>query len=263
MLRRISTLSVTCCLHISEYTGLYLGVPRVVVDMTNIEHITALVTGANRGLGKRFAEQLVARGAKVYAGARRPDTVDIPGVIPIQLDITDPESVRRAAELAGDVNVLVNNAGVSTRAGLLDGAIEDVHLEMDTHFFGTLGVTRAFVPVIERSIAGGGGGAILNVLSVLSWFHPASSGAYSAAKAAAWAMTDAVRDELAPRGIHVAALHVGYMDTDMVSDIPADQKADPAVVAELALDGLLSGATEIIGDELTRTVKAQMSSPRA
>lgn len=232
--------------------------------MTNIEHITALVTGANRGLGKRFAEQLVARGAKVYAAARRPDTIDIPGVIPIQLDITDPESVRRAAELAGDVNVLVNNAGVSTQAGLLDGSLEDIRLEMDTHYFGTLAVIRAFAPGIERTIAENGGtGAILNVLSVLSWFHPASSGAYSAAKAAAWAMTDAVRDELAPRGINVAALHVGYMDTDMVSYIPADQKTDPAIVAKLALDGLLAGKTEILGDELTRTVKSTLSSARS
>lgn len=232
--------------------------------MTNIEHITALVTGANRGLGKRFAEQLVARGAKVYAAARRPDTIDIPGVIPIQLDITDPESVRRAAELAGDVNVLVNNAGVSTQAGLLDGSLDDIRLEMDTHYFGTLAVIRAFAPGIERTIAESGGtGAILNVLSVLSWYHPASSGAYSAAKAAAWAMTDAVRDELAPRGINVAALHVGYMDTDMVSYIPADQKTDPAIVAKLALDGLFAGKTEILGDELTRTVKSTLSDARS
>lgn len=228
--------------------------------MTNYEHITALVSGANRGLGRQFAQQLVARGAKVYAAARRPETVDLPGVIPIQLDITDPESVRRAAELAGDVTVVVNNAGVSTRAGLLDGSIEDIRLEMDTHYFGTLSVIRAFAPIIERNIAGnGGGGAILNVLSVLSWAHPPTSGAYSAAKAAGWAMTDAVRAELAPRGIHVAALHVGYMDTDMVSYIPAEQKTDPAVVARQALDGLFAGAPEILGDELTRTVKAQLS----
>ncbi|MEW5812776.1 MAG: SDR family oxidoreductase [Actinomycetota bacterium] len=219
------------------------------------EHITALVTGANRGLGRRFAEKLLERGATVYAAARRPETVDLPGAIPLQLDITDPESVRRAAETASDVNVVINNAGVSTRAGLLDGPIEDIRLEMETHYFGTLGVIRAFVPVLERN----GGGRILNVLSVLSWAHPPTSGAYSAAKAAGWALTDAVRAELAPRGIHVAALHVGYMDTDMVTYIPADQKTDPAVVAELALDGLFAGRPEILGDELTRTVKAHLS----
>lgn len=219
--------------------------------------VVALVTGANRGLGRRFAEDLVARGAKVYGAARRPETVDIDGVIPVQLDITDPESIRRAAEQAGDVTVLINNAGVSTRAELLTGALDDIRLEMETHYFGTLQVLRAFAPIIE----GNGGGSILNVLSVLSWAHPQTSGAYSAAKAAAWAMTDAVRAELAPRGVHVAALHVGYMDTDMVSYIPADQKSDPAVVAALALDGLFAGAPEILADELTRTVRAGLSAP--
>jgi NAD(P)-dependent dehydrogenase (short-subunit alcohol dehydrogenase family) len=223
------------------------------------QQITALVTGANRGLGKRFATQLVERGAKVYAAARRPETIDIAGVIPVQLDITDPESVARAASLAGDVNVVINNAGVSTRAQLLTGDIDDVRLEMETHYFGTLAVTRAFAPIIEAN----GGGQILNVLSVLSWFHAPTAGAYSAAKAAAWAMTDAVRQELAPRGVHVAALHVGYMDTDMADFVPADQKTDPSVVAKLALDGLFAGEPEILADDMTRAVKAQLSATPA
>ncbi|MDT5008469.1 MAG: hypothetical protein QOH57_86 [Mycobacterium sp.] len=217
--------------------------------------VTALVTGANRGLGRQFAIELLARGAKVYGAARRPETVDTPGVIPIQIDITDPEAVRRAAEVAPDVTVLINNAGVSTGASLLSGKIEDVRLEMETHYFGTLDVTRVFAPVIERN----GGGAILNVLSVLSWFHSPEAGAYSAAKAAAWAMTDAVRQELAPRGVAVTALHVGYMDTDMVKDVPAEKKIDPAVVAKLALDGLFAGEKEVLADDLTRSVKAQLS----
>ena len=219
------------------------------------EQITAFVTGANRGLGKRFAEELVERGAKVYAAARRPETIDVPGVIPVQLDITDPESIARAAELAADVNVLINNAGVSTGASLLTGSLDDVRLEMDTHYFGTLSVTRAFVPVIEAN----GGGSILNVLSVLSWFHAPEFGAYSAAKAAGWAMTDAIRQELVPRGIHVASLHVGYMDTDMAAHAPADQKVDPSTVAKLALDGLFAGEPEVLADDLTRNVKAQLS----
>ena len=218
-------------------------------------HITALVTGANRGLGKQFAAQLVGRGAKVYAAARRPETIELAGVEPVQLDITDPTSVRRAADLAGDVTVLINNAGTATRAGLLSGAFEDVRLEMETHYFGTLSVIRAFVPVIE----GNGGGAILNMLSVLSWLHAPGSGAYSAAKAAGWAMTDALRQELAPRGIQVTAVHVGYMDTEMAAFAPADQKTDPAVVAQLALDGLLAGEPEVLADDLTRATKAQLS----
>jgi NAD(P)-dependent dehydrogenase (short-subunit alcohol dehydrogenase family) len=217
--------------------------------------IPALGTGANRGLGRRFAAQLVERGAKVYAAARRPETIDLPGVIPVQLDITDPDSVARAAALAGDVNVLINNAGVSTGAQLLTGSMDDVRQEMETHYFGTLSVTRAFVPIIEAN----GGGSILNVLSVLSWAHFPAVGAYSAAKAAGWAMTDALRQELAPRGIHVAALHVGYMDTDMADFVPADQKTDPAVVAKQALDGLFAGEPEVLADDLSRTVKAQLS----
>ena len=226
--------------------------------MTN-QQITALVTGANRGLGKRFATQLVERGAKVYAAARRPETIDIPGVIPVQLDITDPESVARAASLGGDVNVVINNAGVATNAALLTGPIDDVRLEMETHYFGTLAVTRAFAPIIEAN----GGGSILNVLSVLSWLHAPAFGAYSAAKAASWAMTDALRQELAPRGIHVAALHVGFMDTDMAAFAPADQKIDPSVVAKLALDGLFAGEPEILADDTTRAVKAQLSATPA
>lgn len=227
----------------------------------NTDNVVALVTGANRGLGRRFAEQLVARGAKVYAAARRPETIDIPGVVPIALDITDPDSIHRAAERAGDVNVLVNNAGVSTRANLLEGSLDDIRLEMETHYFGTLQMIRAFAPVIERNADVAGGGAILDVLSVLSWLHPPTSGAYSAAKAAAWALTDAMRTELAPRGIHVAALHVGYMDTDMVGYIPADQKTDPGAVARQALDGLFAGEPEILGDDLTRNTRANLSAP--
>jgi len=222
-----------------------------------MEHVIALVTGANRGLGRRFAAEFVERGAKVYAAARRPETIDLPGVTPVQLDITDPESVRRAADFAGDVNVLVNNAGISTRASLLTGSLDDVRLEMETHYFGTLNVTRAFAPIIERN----GGGAILNVLSVLSWMHLPVSGAYSAAKAASWAMTDALREELRPRGIHVAALHVGFMDTDMADFVPADQKSDPGVVAKIALDGLFAGEPEILADQVSRTVKARLSQP--
>lgn len=222
------------------------------------DHITVLVTGANRGLGRKIAEELLARGAKVYAGARRVETVDLPGAIPVQIDITDPESVRRAAGLASDVTVLVNNAGISTRANLLSGPMQDIRAEMETHYFGTLNVIREFVPVLDRN----GGGSILNVLSVLSWLHPAASGAYASAKAAAWAMTDALTAELGPRGIRVSALHVGYMDTDMVTYIPAEQKSDPATIARIAVDGLLAGVSEILADDVSKQAKAGLSAVR-
>ncbi|MEU4240187.1 SDR family oxidoreductase [Actinoplanes sp. NPDC026619] len=223
------------------------------MDITNS---VAVVTGANRGLGRHFAAQLLERGAKVYAGARVPGSIDLPGAIPLQLDITDPASIERAAKVASDATLLINNAGTYLNQPLIGGDLDLIRQEMETHYFGTLGVTRAFVPVLEAN----GGGAILNVLSVLSWWHPANAGAYSAAKAAGWALTRAVRDELAPRGIAVSALHVGYMDTDMAATIPADQKTDPALVARQALDGLAEGNPEILADDVTRTVKAGLGS---
>jgi NAD(P)-dependent dehydrogenase (short-subunit alcohol dehydrogenase family) len=225
------------------------------MDLTNS---VALVTGANRGLGRVFAQQLLARGAKVYAAARNPESVDLPGAVPIQLDVTDPASVERAAKAAPDVTFLINNAGSATGQTLIAGDLDRIRLEMETHFFGTLQVTRAFAPIIEAN----GGGAVLNVLSVLSWAHPGAIGAYSAAKAAAWGQTDAVREELASKGIAVSALHVGYMDTDMAAHIPADQKIDPAIVAELALDAVAAGRAEIIADDFTREVKNALSAPR-
>src|SRR5262249_13658397 len=135
------------------------------------------------------------------------------------------------------------------------GDFDQIRLEMETHYFGALTVLREFAPVIEAN----GGGAILNVLSVLSWVHRSNYGAYSAAKAAAWAMTDVAREELAPKGIHVAALHVGYMATDMASYVPEGDKTDPAVVAAIALDGIVEGKPEIIADERTRQVKQGLS----
>ncbi|MCO5997336.1 SDR family oxidoreductase [Actinoallomurus rhizosphaericola] len=221
-----------------------------------IEGSVAVVTGGNRGFGRHLATRLVERGAKVYAAARRPETVDVPGAVPLRLDITDPASVREAAAVATDATLLINNAGIFTATSLIDGDVEDIRREMETHYFGTLGVTRAFAPIIEAN----GGGAILNVLSVLSWWHAPAVGAYAAAKAAGWAMTNALRQELAPKGIHVAGLHVGYMDTDMASGVTAP-KSDPAVIAEIALDGLAADTAEILADEVSRKVKRNLSAP--
>ena len=219
-----------------------------------IEGSTALVTGANRGLGRRFAEELVARGAQVYAGARNPESVDLAGVTPIALDITDPVSVAAAAAATGDVSLLINNAGSATGAGLLDGSLADIKLELDTHFFGTLAVTRAFAPQLAAAGASVGGSAVLNVLSVLSWVSFPAIGAYAAAKAAEWSLTNALRQELAGQGTQVTALHVGYMDTDMARHVTAP-KTDPAVVAKLALDGLAAGQFEVVADEVSQQVQ--------
>ncbi|MDX3452083.1 SDR family oxidoreductase [Streptomyces sp. ME02-8801-2C] len=220
---------------------------------------TAVVTGANRGLGRRLAEQLVQRGAKVYAAARRPETVDLDGVTPLRLDVTDQATIREAARVASDATVLINNAGISLGIPLIAGDLAAVRAEMGTNFHGPLAVTREFAPVIEAN----GGGAVLNILSVISWWHPAQAGSYAASKAAAWAMSNAVREELAPRGITVSALHVGLMDTDMTAGMPTADKADPADVAAQALDGIEAALPEILADDVTRHVKQGLSQTHA
>lgn len=215
---------------------------------------TVLVTGANRGLGREFARQALERGARVLAAARNPDAVDLPGVRRLRLDITDPDSVRRAAEEAGDVQVLINNAGIATATDLLTGDLARIRAEMETAFFGTLAVTRAFAPVLARN----GGGAVLNVMSVLSFRVFPGNGAYAAAKAAEWALTNSTRLELAAQGTQVLGLHVSATDTDMMAgwDVP---KNDPADVVRQALDALEAGADEVLADQETRDVKARLA----
>jgi NAD(P)-dependent dehydrogenase (short-subunit alcohol dehydrogenase family) len=222
-----------------------------------INGATALVTGANRGLGRRITQALLDRGAaKVYAAARDPRSIDLPGVIPVRLDITDPAQVAAAAELANDVDLLINNAGSSTQSALLDGDLADIRLEIETHYFGTLHMARAFAPVL----AANGGGALVNVLSVLSWTTIPGSSAYSAAKAAQLSLTNALRVRLADQKTQVTGLHVGYMDTDMAAHV-AEPKNDPAVVANQLLDGIEAGEPEVLADELSRNVRAALSGP--
>jgi NAD(P)-dependent dehydrogenase (short-subunit alcohol dehydrogenase family) len=219
----------------------------------NIEGSVALVTGANRGIGRHFTRQLLERGAKkVYATMRTPE--ELPGVEVLRLDITDPASVAAAAAVAGDVTLLINNAGVSTYQNLVTGDLEKIRLEMETHYFGTMHMVRAFAPILARN----GGGAILNVLSLLSWMSYDGANAYSAAKAAGWSLTNGIRLELAGQGTTVTGLHMGSTDTDMMAgwDI---EKNDPADVVRAALDGLEAGEVEILADQDTVQVKAALS----
>ncbi|HEY3630701.1 MAG TPA: SDR family oxidoreductase [Jatrophihabitantaceae bacterium] len=220
----------------------------------DIASSTALVTGANRGLGRALATELLRRGATVYAGARNPDAVDLPGIKAVRLDITDPASIAATAEVAQDVDLLINNAGVGTGADLLDGDLDQIRLEMETHYFGTLATTRAFAPVIEAN----GGGSILNILSIVSWIASPQLGGYSAAKSAEWSLTNALRQQLAERKIRVAGLHVGYIDTDLVRHV-TEPKHDADDVARAAIDGLAADAYEIVFDERSRNVQAGLA----
>jgi NAD(P)-dependent dehydrogenase (short-subunit alcohol dehydrogenase family) len=160
-----------------------------------VEGAVALVTGAGRGLGRVFARELVRRGAAtVYGAARDPGAVTEPGVSPVALDITDPVRVAQAARQCADVSLLVNNAGVMTHSPLIGAtSIDGARLEMETNYFGTLAMCRAFTPVL----AANGGGALVNVLSVVSWLTNPVIGSYGASKAAEWALTNDIRIELA------------------------------------------------------------------
>ena len=223
----------------------------------NIANQIALVTGANRGIGEKYVLELLDRGAaKVYATARRPEllTFDDSRVVPLHLDLLDDESVLAAAATASDVTLLVNNAGISTGALLVTGDLADVRREMDTHFWGTLGTIRAFAPVLKAN----GGGAIVNVLSALSWFAAPGSGAYAAAKAAEWNMTNGVRLELAAQGTFVQGVLLGAADTDIMAGYDGP-KIDPRDVPRLAFDGLASGSIEVVVDEWTAMVKASLA----
>lgn len=220
----------------------------------NISEQVAFVTGANRGLGRQLTLELLTRGAKVYTGARNPETIDVPGVIPVKLDITDPQEVAAAAIFAKDVTLLINNAGSSTGASLLEDDVEKIQLEFDTHFFGTLSMIRAFAPIIEKN----GGGSILNILSALSWFSSGSVGAYTAAKAAEWALTNDLRLNLHPHNIRVAGLHVGFMETDMTTGLDAP-KSNPSDIAKIAIDGLEAGSFEILADGNSRMLQAGLA----
>ena len=216
------------------------------------------VTGANRGLGLAFAQAALAAGArKVYAAARDPASVTLPGVVPIQLDVGNAMQVAAAVRDCGDVTLLVNNAGISMGSSFLASpdAIAAARAEFEVNFFGPWALASAFAPVLKAN----GGGAIVNVLSALSWVSFPSVATYSASKSAAWSLTNGLRNELRAQGTQVVALHVGYMDTDMTRGLDAP-KSSPADVARVTLEGVEAGAFEVLADDISRQVKQSLSS---
>jgi NAD(P)-dependent dehydrogenase (short-subunit alcohol dehydrogenase family) len=224
--------------------------------MTQLAHQTVLVTGANRGLGREFVRQLLDRDvAKVYAAARDPRTIDAtdPRVVPLELDVTNAASVARVVDMAQDVSVLINNAGIARGASVLDPDTATLRRELETNLFGPLVLTAAFADrLVERS------GAVVNVASVVSWI--ALGGSYGVSKAALWSATDSMRNELAPRGVQVVGVYVGYVDTDMTAGVEGP-KSDPADVVRQVLDGVEADELEVLADETSRAVRAHLNEP--
>jgi NAD(P)-dependent dehydrogenase (short-subunit alcohol dehydrogenase family) len=223
-----------------------------------IENAVVLVTGANRGIGLAFCRALLARGArKVYAGARTPASVTLPGVQALRLDVNQPADVQAAVQQAGDVTLLINNAGIAQPGGFLAADGEDVARRIfETNFFAMLRISQAFAPVLKAN----GGGGLLNVLSVASWVNGGELAAYSASKAAAWSLTNALRHELAAQRTQVLGLHMAYVDTDLTQgfDVP---KSSPEDIVSRALEALEAGQHEVLADALTQQVKKGMTAP--
>ncbi len=227
--------------------------------MSRIEGTTALVTGANRGIGRAFVEELLRAGAhKVYATARNTATLSelvakgAGRVEPLALDVTKPDMIEAAAQKLSDVALLINNAGITAFEGIIDARSSDpARDEMETNYFGTFNMIRAFSPVL----AANGGGAIINLASIASHVNFPVLGSYSASKAAVHSLTQGVRAELAAQGTLVVGVYPGPVDTDMAANFPMDKTA-PAAVVKSVLEGLEAGTEDIYPDPLSNEMHA-------
>jgi NAD(P)-dependent dehydrogenase (short-subunit alcohol dehydrogenase family) len=219
----------------------------------NIEGCTALVTGANRGLGRAYTEALLAGGAaKVFAAARDPSAISDVRLTPIRLDVTSPTDIAAAVKACPDVSLLINNAGAMLKSPMLaEGSEDAMRREMEVNVYGVLALVRAFAPILARN----GGGAIVNMLSVVSWFVNPFNATYCTSKHAALAVTDAVRIELKAQGTQVVGVYAGFIETDMAAGVNAP-KTSPRQVAERTLEGLRSGQNHVIADDSARDTRA-------
>lgn len=217
--------------------------------------ITALITGANRGLGSKLVEELLLQGVqKVYATSRDLTGLTDPAdsrVTVLELDVTDERSVRQAAAVASDINVLINNAGILHFGTALDGDLEGFQRDMATNYIGMLRVCRSFAPVLAQNSPG----MIVNVLTLIALAPVAGMAGYSASKAAAHSMTQALRSELAPRDIRVVGAYPGGIDTDMLAGVEGD-KADPAHVARQILNAVAEDREYVFPDDASASAGA-------
>lgn len=225
-----------------------------------IENSTVLITGANRGIGLAFAKAFLARGAhKVYAGARDPSKISLTGVTPIKLDVISIADVNAAAQLAQDVNIVVNNAGIAQLGSFM---VEDAEAILRSHFetnvLGVLRMSQAFAPVLARN----GGGALLNVASVASWISGPLVANYAVSKSALWSLSNGLRNDLRGQGTQVLTLHMGFVDTDLTKGLEMP-KETPEAIVDRALQALEAGAHEVLADEMTKQVKAGLSAEQA
>ena len=221
-----------------------------------LENATVLITGANRGIGLAFARAALARGArKVYAAARDPAGITLPGVEAVKLDVTRPEDVAAVAQRCGDVTLLINNAGIAVVGDFLAAdAIDSARAHLETNFFGPLRLSQALAPALARN----GGGAIINVLSAVTWISVPQLGVYSASKSAAWSLTNGLRNELRAQNTQVLGMHMGFVDTDMVRGFDT-AKESPDDVVRRTLDALEAGADEVLADDTAKHVKQGLS----
>ena len=221
-----------------------------------LDNATVLITGANRGIGLAFAKAALARGArKVYAGARDPKSVTLPGVTPIRLDVNSPDEIAAAVRVAGDVTVVINNAGIAQFGDLLAQDAEAcLRQQLETNVIGVLRVSQAFAPVL----AANGGGALLNVASVASWITSPVLAGYAVTKSATWSLSNGLRNALRGQQTQVLTLHMAFVDTDMTQRIAAPKSTPEDIVAR-AFDALEAGADEVLADEMTQRVKLGLS----
>lgn len=234
------------------------------MNAQRIEGAIALVTGANRGIGRALTEALLARGVKkIYATARNPESLRAlrdERVVVLQLDVTDADQIRAAAEAASDVELVFNNAGVVLATGIADATIVDqARREMDVNYFGPLQLLQRLAPTLARN----GGGAIVNIGSAAGLTSVPFFPTYSASKAALHSLTQAARVLLAAQGTSIFGVYAGPVDTDMARDV-ALPKASPRDVAFAILDGIEAGQEDIFPDPFAVDFGRQFeSSPKA